>query len=104
MSNGTVSWNGVDYTGLDLRPANSAAAKATALTTLLDGTGVTVRAIDGIYIAMFGWNPDVTPMFGTGTVETNFGLAPDDSSYPVGPFVRPRNRDLTLVVDVVKAS
>ena len=56
VSNGTVSWNGVNYTGLDLRPANSAAAKAAVLTTLLDGTGVTVRAIDGIYIAMFGWN------------------------------------------------
>ena len=57
VSNGTVEWDGTNYTGLDLRPANTSEAKATALTTLLDGTGVTVRSIDGIYIAMFGWQP-----------------------------------------------
>ena len=100
VSNGTVSWNGTDYTGLDLTGASTPAEKATALTTLLAGTGVVVRAIDDIYIAMFGWHPSVTPMFGVGTVEADFGLAPAVSTYSPGPFVRTRDRDLTLTAAV----
>ena len=72
------------------------------MTTLLDGTGVTVRAIDGIYIAMFGWQPDASPMFGTGTVITDFGLAPAVSAYPQGPFTRPRERELTVTLAVTQ--
>ena len=104
VNNGTVNWNGTDYTGLDLTTSTDDAAKATTLTTLLDGTGVTVRAIDGIYIAMFGWQPAVTPMFGTGTVITDFGLAPAVSDYPTGPFVRPRERTLTVMMAVTQGA
>ena len=70
------------------------------MTTLLAGTGVTVRAVDGIYISMFGWQPNVSPMFGTGTVETDFGLAPAVSTYPAGPYARTRTRDLTIDLTV----
>ena len=100
VTNGTVNWNGVDYTGLDLSTANTDELKAAALSTLLVGTGVTVRAVDGVYIAMLGWQPNVSPTFGTGTVETNFGLAPAVSTYPAGPYARTRTRDLTIDLTV----
>ena len=70
------------------------------MTTLITGSGVTVRAIDGVYVAMYGWQPSRFPMFGTGAVETDFGLAPAVSAYPQGPFVRPRARALTIALTV----
>lgn len=108
ISNGTVTWNGVDYTGLDLTSSATPALKAAALTTLLEGTltlpatGVTIRYIDGRYVAIFSWFPTRSPMFGHAAVEEAFGLDPDNSDYPVGPFIRPKNRDLTIVVDVTR--
>ena len=106
VSNGTVNWNGTDYTGLDLTTSSTAAAKAATLTTLLSGTGVTVRAIDGVYVAEFGWQPNRTPDFGDGTVIEDFGLQSDVTGrvYPVGPFARPRDRALTIDTTVTRQS
>ena len=50
---------------------------------------------------MFGWHPARSPMFGTGAVETAFGLAPAVSAYPLGPFVRTRTRNLTISLDLL---
>ena len=84
VNNGSVEFGGATYTGLDLTGSGTPADKAATLTTLIAGSGVTVRAIDGVYIAMFGWQPSRSPMFGTGAVETDFGLAPAVSAYPAG--------------------
>ena len=108
ISNGTVTWNGVNYPGLDLTSSGTPALKAAELTTLLEGTltlpatGVTISYIDGRYVAIFSWFPTRSPMFGQAAVEEAFGLDPDNSDYPVGPFIRPKNRDLTIVVDVTR--
>ena len=49
------------------------------MTTFLasDPAPVTVAAFDGGYLAVFGWHPDRTPVFGSGIVETAYGLNPD---------------------------
>lgn len=104
ISNGTVTWNGTDYTGLDLTATTTAAERAAALTALLANTGVTVAAIDGAYVAMFAWLPGQNPQFGTGTTEEAFGLRSDDATYPEGPFIRPRNRPLTVTMDITRGS
>ena len=72
------------------------------MTALIAGSGVTVRAVDGVFIAMFGWHPSRSPMFGTGSTEVAFGLAPAVSSYPLGPFARPRERALTVALTVAR--
>ena len=101
VSNGSIEFGGTTFTGLDLTSSGTPAAKAAALTALIAGSGVTVRSVDGVYIAMFGWHPARSPMFGTGSVETDFGLAPDSVAFsPSGPFVRPRPRALTIALTV----
>lgn len=106
ITNGTVTWNGTDYTGLDLSGTSTPAEKATELTTLLEGTallpasGVTVIYLDGIYRAIYGWLPDVAPNFGTGSTEDAFGLDADNNAYPAGPFVRPTERALVVGMDL----
>ena len=104
ISNGTVTWNGTDYTGLNLTPANTSAAKATALTTLLSSDPIppTIAFIDGRYVAIFNWKPTQSPAFTTGTVVDAFGLDPDNATYPPGPFIRPKIRDLTCSFTVTR--
>ena len=104
VTNGTVTWAGTDYTGLDLSSAATPAAKATALTTLLDGTGVTVSYINGVYVAIYQWMPSDSPTFGTGTTEDAFGLDSDTATAPTGPFVRPSTRDLVVTADIMRRS
>ena len=98
ITDGTVTWLGSDYTGLDLSATSTGTERAAALTTLLDGTGVTVAWIDGIYVAQFAWHPDTDYEFGTGTVETAFGFDPDNADGPYGPFVRSRTKNLGVTV------
>ena len=43
VNNGTVNWNGTDYTGLDLTGSGTDALKAAALTTLLGRRRSTAR-------------------------------------------------------------
>lgn len=104
VTDGTVTWNGTDYTGLNLSSATTPAQRAAALTTLLaaDPVPPTVVAVDGLYIAAFRWHPGRTPNFGTGAVETAFGLAAGAAAYPAGPFVRPRARPLTVTLAVTR--
>lgn len=104
VTDGTVEFAGTAYTGLDLSSATTAAAKAAALTTLLDSAGVTVSVIDDTYVAQFAWRPDTGQTFGDGTVETAFGLDPDAATDSVGPFLRPRDRALTVTIDVIRLS
>ena len=102
INNGTVSWDGTDYTGLDLTGSLTSVQKAAALTTLLDGTGVTVSYVDGRYLAQFEWVPTNEPMFGTGAVEPDFALSPATATYPAGPFARPRTRNLAVTMTVTR--
>ena len=41
-------------------------------------------------------------MFGTATVEDAFGLDPTSASAPTGPFIRTRERPLTISLDVTR--
>ena len=102
VTDGTVTWDGTDYTDLDLSSASTDAAKATAVTTLLDGTGVTIHAIDSIYLATFPWRPDQSPTFSDGTVDVAFGLESANATYPAGPFTRPRSLALAVTVAVTR--
>ena len=102
ISNGSITWDGTDYTGLDLTSATTPAMKAAALTTLLAAADVTVSYLDGAYIAIFAWDPDNTPVFDSGATATAFGLDPDSAVYPTGPYVRPRERELTITMAVTR--
>ena len=99
VNNGTVNWNGTDYTGLDLTGSGTDELKAAALTTLLSADAVppVVAAIDGVYIAQYAWLPTATPAFGTGTVATDFGFGADAVVSP-GPFIRTRTRALNVTL------
>ena len=102
ISAGTISWEGTAYIALDLTSASTPELKATALTTLLFAAGVTVTYLDGRYIAIFAWKPDITPNFDSGTTSTAFGFEPAASIYPTGPYVRPRLRELTIDMTVMR--
>ena len=106
VSDGTVTFGGTAYTGLDLSDASTPAAKAAALTALLAAaaTPVTVISVDGIYVAVYGWHPDESPAFASGTVVDAFGFDPNSATAPTGPFIRPRTRALTVKVSVIRAS
>ena len=99
---GTVTWDGVDYTGLDLSGGLTRAEKAAALTILLAAAGVTVVAVDDRYVAIFEWVPTDMPNFEDGTTEVAFGFDPANSSYPPGPFIRTRARELAVGLDVTR--
>ena len=108
---GGISWNGVPFTGLDLRTATTPADKAEALTTLLaEGTPaaeppVTIRAIDGLYFAFYGWTEGEAPTFaevGNGSVAADFGLLAANATAAPGPFARARDRALAVTVDVAR--
>ena len=100
ISAGTVTWNGIAYTPLDISSLSTGAARAAALTTLLNPTvspsGVTVSFIAGRYVAIYGWHPVSKPKFAQATDEEAFGLDPTAGTYPVGPFVRPREVALAI--------
>ena len=104
ITNGTVTWNDTDFTGLDLSAAGTPALKAAALTALLDMAtpGVIVSYLDDRYIAIFAWDPDNSPNFDDGTTSAAFGFAPAASIYPTGPYVRPRSRELTIAMEVTR--
>ena len=99
---GTVTWDGVNYTGLDLTGGLTRAEKAAALTALLAAAGVTIVAIDDRYVAIFEWVPTDTPNFEDGTTEVAFGFDPASSNYPPGPFIRTRARELAVDLDVTR--
>ena len=100
LAAGALTWNGASYTALDLTGTGTPAERAAALTTLLDGSSVTVSAIDGIYLATFPWKPVVAPNFGDSATTQAFGLNPDASTYPPGPFLRPRERALAVTMTI----
>lgn len=102
ISAGQVTWAGVDYGSIDLSSATSGADRAAALTSAMAGSGVTVRFFDDRYVAMFTWKPNVALMFDSGTTATAFGLDPVSAVGSPGPFVRHRDRPLTLVLAVTK--
>ena len=102
---GRISWDGVEFTGLDLSSAATGADKAAALTALLAdaATPVVVSYIDGRYVAVYAWRATSQPVFANGTsgsVATNFGLLPANTTISPGPFIRTRERALTISASV----
>lgn len=99
INNGTISFAGTEYTGLDLSSAATPAARAAALTALIDP--ITVHHDGTRYIAIFLYRPGTNQAFDAGDVATDFGLAPAVATAAPGPFVRPVERSLgvTLTVD-----
>ena len=101
ITNGSVTWNGTAYAALDLSGATDLANAGELLTSAPcrrpdpadRGPTLTMR-----FVAQFGWQPTTTPMFGTATVEDTFGLDPDNASAPTGPFIRTRERPLTVTI------
>ena len=103
ISNGTVTWGGVDYAGLDLSGAANQAAKAAALTALISGiTAHYEWPSAGYYVALYAWVPNSSQEFGQAAVEEAFGLDPNSAIHSLGPYVRPRSRDLTITMDVTR--
>ena len=104
VNNGTVTWNGAAYTGLDLRSANTGEAKAAALTALLTADQIppVIAYVDDAYVAQYSWHPLERPAFGTAAVETDFALRPTDVTASPGPFIRTRDRALTITVAVTR--
>ena len=104
ITDGTIYWNGTEYTGLDLSGLTTGAERAAALTTLLaaDDVPPTITYIAGQYVAIFRWEPDTTPNFGENDDEDAFGFDPDSSEYPAGPFVRVREVELTIEFTVTR--
>lgn len=102
ITDGTVTFDGTAYTGLDLSATTTAAERAAALTTLLDGTGVNVVHMDGVFVAQFGWHPDRAQTFADAAVEQAFGLDEANATAPPGPFLRPRARPLTVTMSVTR--
>ena len=107
MTNGTINWNGTDYTGLDLSSAGTGALRAAALTALLAGDTIApiVSFIDDQYVAIFRWSPTQTPNFAIAASDdaaAAFGFSPTDSTYPGGPFVRPKERALTVSLTLTR--
>ena len=109
ISAGPLIWDGATFSGLDLSTTSTPAERAAALTTLL-ATGsstrpVTVAALDGRYTAIYAWQDGEQPVFAdgmSGTVATFFGLDADAATASAGPFVRLRQRDLSLTVVVTR--
>ena len=111
VTNGTVIWNGVQFTGLNLSSATTAENKAEALTTFLRTATpaadppVDIRWIDGAYFAFYGWVPGDQPTFSDpsgGDVIGNFGLLAATARAAPGPFARARARDLAVSVDITR--
>ncbi len=107
VSNGTITWNGTDYTGLNLSGAGNGPLRAAALTTLLasDSIAPTVSYIDGQYVAIFRWSPTQAPNFAVAASNDAvdaFGFSPTDSAYPGGPFIRAKERALTVSLTLTR--
>ena len=108
ISSGTISWDDIDYSGLDLTSTSSPAEKAAAVNALQTGgtppipIPLTLHHQDGVYVASYSWTPNKVLSFGTGSTETAFGLIPTVATASPGPFIRPTMRDLTITIDVTR--
>lgn len=104
ISGGAITWNGTEYTGLDLSSDADGAARAASLTALLadDPIPPAIAFIRGRYIAQFRWRPDRSPNFGDNSTSQAFGLDPDHAAYPAGPFLRPVERALAAAFTLAR--
>ena len=59
VSNGSIVVDGTQYDALNLGPANTGTAKATALSLLIADSGVVVRWVREQYLAFYQWRPSV---------------------------------------------
>lgn len=102
ISAGDLSYDGVAYTALDLSGTTTPAERAAALAAKIGAlTGVNYFwPSDGYYVAMMEWQPGRSPAFSDDAVTQAFGLDPDHVTAPPGPFIRPRERALSVTIDV----
>ena len=115
ISAGQITWDGATSAAFDLRPAAAAtnAARAEALTTAIADAAspspipVTVRYLDGVFVAFYAWRPGSQPVFGdisTNTHAAALGLLPATATPAPGPFARARARELTVSVTINRRS
>ena len=104
ITNGTLTWDGTDYTGVDLSSAADFDGVADVINALTDIPIVVHYESEGggRFVAVYRWDPDNTPEFGTGTVESRLALRPADSTQSPGPFVRPIETPLTISFTVTR--
>ena len=104
ISDGTITFRGVDYTGLDFTGGLTAEQKAAVLNTALATAGVVVHyewITDAYFVAVFPWSPSLAdPEFDDGVVATALGFNPDAATESPGLFSRPVTRQLVVTADV----
>ena len=100
VSSGSLSFAGVDYTGLDLTSSSTSDDKAATLSTLI--TPLNVHWDGFRFIAVYLWAPGTAPAFSDDTVTQAFGFDPDNAIASPGPFVRPIARAVTVTATVAQ--
>ncbi len=109
ITNGSLTWRGATFTGLDLSGDAAFADMAAAVQTLIltsddaltDQTQVLYQwHADGNFAVGYPWRPDSTPAFDAGTTAVALGLSPALATESPGPFVRARERALSVTATV----
>ena len=101
INNGSFTWDGTEYSGVDFSGASTGAAQATVLQNAINDDTVVVTFWGGAFHVFYPWEPNTSlPQFGTGSTEVALGLTPAAAAYPQGPFSRPVIADLTVTADV----
>lgn len=95
----TIQWDGTDYTG-DLSASTDEATLATVLNTVLATADVRLLYSLGRFIAVYPWTAGTQPAFTSATLVDALGLDPDNATVAPGPFIRVRERTLTLTATI----
>ena len=97
VADGTLNWDGTDYTSIDLSSDSDGTTIAATLTTELP---VNVLWLRNRFVVMYEWDPDETPAFTDNTLSQLLGVDPDTATGSAGPWMRPVTQNLTVTVSV----
>ena len=92
----SVTFAGIEYDDLDFSSDSDLATSAAKLTAGMSGSGVRVSVIDDRFVAVFPWMPDLEQWFDSGGITASFGFNREVASATPGPFIRTRERNLTI--------
>ena len=109
ITNGTLTWDGEDYTGVNLSSAADFDGVATLINALTDANSNPIPIVmhyeqeaGGRFVAVYRWHPDESPTFGTSTAEQRLAIRPADATQSPGPFVRAVETPLTISFTVTR--